>query len=323
MIRCKHPRRECIRIDTLTNLQHRWRNLYQNILPALAASQDSVQELWPVHLDHCFARIVLDRTVGIDRPWTEVVRRPAIEHMTSVQLEAVVQLAEEIATGQADLVALNERSLHLRGKPVKRKTADDDPMESPEKKTKIKKAAPSISAYFLPSPGSPPKVEDQAETRSTSPPTKLSQSSLKQTATSLQNLKRAAEEDQPEDMSSQLQLIADSPSLTPFRKLTLRLLCQIPRGRYSTYGNMATFISQASHKTCARAVGNAMRNNPFAPQVPCHRILAGDRSLGGFKGDWGEEGQFAKLKHELLSDERLRFDSRGKVQGVPFQDFVL
>ncbi|EME43305.1 hypothetical protein DOTSEDRAFT_63557 [Dothistroma septosporum NZE10] len=121
-------------------------------------------------------------------------------------------------------------------------------------------------------------------------------------------------------MDVQLRRINES-GITAFRKQTLSLLCKIPRGRYSTYGAMSDWISKNSHKTCARAVGNAMRNNPFAPEVPCHRILAGDGTLGGFKGSWGEQGKYAKHKHELLHAEGVRFDTKGHVKGPLFRDF--
>jgi len=65
-----------------------------------------------------------------------------------------------------------------------------------------------------------------------------------------------------------------------------------------------------------------MRKNPFAPLVPCHRVLAADGKIGGFGGDWGEEGRFASEKLRLLRDEGLKFDGRGKVVGEPFVDFI-
>lgn len=122
------------------------------------------------------------------------------------------------------------------------------------------------------------------------------------------------------DMSHQLDRIALS-NLTSFRKHMLVLLCEIPPGRYSTYQALADHVTATSHKTCARAVGSAMRNNPFAPQVPCHRVLAADGTLGGFGGHWGENGKFASKKHELLHQEGVRFDSKGKVKGPVFRGF--
>ncbi|KAK4501806.1 hypothetical protein PRZ48_007615 [Zasmidium cellare] len=284
----------------LEELQERWRYLYQEYLPALAAAKDTAQKQWTVHLDHCFARIVLDNAIGVDSPWTEKIKSPAIKNMTATQLQSAIDLAEKLATGEANLFELDQKSLQLRGKKEKKRKADDASGKVPTPK-KSKKDA-TVSSYFLPSPKSPP---GQKEEKDNAPDETLPKLPVKSDV----------------DMSVQLKRIEDS-SITAFRKQTLSMLCQIPRGRYSTYGAMADWISNNSHKTCARAVGNAMRNNPFAPEVPCHRILAGDGSLGGFKGSWGEEGKYAMLKHDLLREEGVRFDSKGKVKGPPFRDFT-
>ena len=280
-------------------LRARWSHLYKDRLPCLAKARDPVQKHWPVFLDHCFARIVLDNAVGRDSPWTEVVKAPAVKHMTIAQLEAAIQLAEKIVAGEADLAELNNRSLQLRGK--KRKAAGNEEHTSPP--TKKQRTTPTISAYFVPSPSSTPNVKP----------------SVTET-TAVEAVASAERTDLQTSMAAEIQRIADS-SLTPFRKQTLTLLCEIPPGRYSTYQAMSDHITKTSHKTCARAVGSAMRNNPFAPEVPCHRILAADGSLGGFGGHWGENGKFAQKKHDLLHDEGVRFDSQSRVKGPPFRDF--
>lgn len=64
-----------------------------------------------------------------------------------------------------------------------------------------------------------------------------------------------------------------------------------------------------------------MRNNPFAPTVPCHRVLASDGKLGGFGGQWGDEGKFAGEKKRLLREEGVKFDGKGKVVGEVFRGF--
>ena len=104
-------------------------------------------------------------------------------------------------------------------------------------------------------------------------------------------------------------------------KQVLNLLCQVPKGGFTTYAAMSAHIGSASHKTCARAVGNAMRNNPFAPVVPCHRVLAADGRIGGFGGDWGEEGKHAAVKKRMLREEGVKFDGLGKVVGKAFTGF--
>jgi methylated-DNA-[protein]-cysteine S-methyltransferase len=106
---------------------------------------------------------------------------------------------------------------------------------------------------------------------------------------------------------------------TPFQKRVLTAICQIPPGQYTTYAAISKSLS-----SCPRAVGNALRNNPFAPQVPCHRVLASDGGIGGFKGSWGrngEEGLNDGLKRKLLADEGVRFSSGGKVFGRVWEEF--
>ena len=286
----------------LESLQARWRHLYHDHLPALAKAKDPVQKHWPVHLDHCFARIALDNAIGIDRPWTAVVKSPAVKNMTVVQFEAAIDLAERIATGEANLVELNEQSLEFRGK--KRKVTNDLERSQTAKK---QKSSGTVSAYFLPSPKSPnlPPSGNDKDKAEAQPSDDLG----------------TGEKAEQNDMSAQIKRIQKS-NLTEFRKKMLTLLCEIPRGRYSTYKTMSDHVIKTSHKTCARAIGNAMRNNPFAPGVPCHRVLANDGTLGGFCGYWGENGKFASQKHKLLYEEGVRFDSRGKVKGPPFRDFT-
>ena len=58
-------------------------------------------------------------------------------------------------------------------------------------------------------------------------------------------------------------------------------LGQIPSGSISTYGTIAKHLH-----TSSQAVGNALRNNPYAPVVPCHRVVATDGKLRGFFGEW-------------------------------------
>ena len=79
-------------------------------LPAAARSHPE----WPIRLDHCFGRVVLDTVY--ERPWREVLKLPAWRHMDEEALRRAVALAEGIAQGREDLDALNRRSLEMRGK---------------------------------------------------------------------------------------------------------------------------------------------------------------------------------------------------------------
>ena|SRR3989338_5876700 len=54
---------------------------------------------------------------------------------------------------------------------------------------------------------------------------------------------------------------------------------RIPRGKVTTYKALAKAVGNPK---AARAVGNACNANPYAPRVPCHRVIASDGSLGGY-----------------------------------------
>ncbi|KAJ9161008.1 hypothetical protein NKR19_g2709 [Coniochaeta hoffmannii] len=113
--------------------------------------------------------------------------------------------------------------------------------------------------------------------------------------------------------------ISSSPS-TPFQKSVWFATLQIPRGCVSTYNIIAQHL-----KSSPRAVGNALRRNPFAPEVPCHRVVATDATLGGFKGKIARrdgEGITLVEKRVLLRREGVRFDDKGRVLGTPFRGFV-
>ena len=82
------------------------------------------------------------------------------------------------------------------------------------------------------------------------------------------------------------------------RRVYLELLC-IPSGATITYAELAHRIGCRS----ARAVGQALRRNPFAPLVPCHRVVAADGSIGGYCGQ--RDGELIERKRRLLSQEQL------------------
>jgi hypothetical protein len=96
-------------------LEQAWLHLTRITLPQAAR----VRPDWPVHLDHCFQRILLDNAVG-GRWYDHVARRPAYRHAPEHTLTRAVTLGEAVLAGTADLHALNARSLAWRGKPVSR-----------------------------------------------------------------------------------------------------------------------------------------------------------------------------------------------------------
>ncbi|MBQ8449896.1 MAG: MGMT family protein [Bacteroidaceae bacterium] len=93
--------------------------------------------------------------------------------------------------------------------------------------------------------------------------------------------------------------VAQSTDITPFQKRVYLALLDVPSGQTITYGELARRIGCRS----AQAVGQALKRNPFAPEVPCHRIIAADGSLGGYNGK--REGEEIERKRELLDKEKL------------------
>jgi O-6-methylguanine DNA methyltransferase len=69
--------------------------------------------------------------------------------------------------------------------------------------------------------------------------------------------------------------------LPPFFVKALKLTAMIPKGKVATYGGIAAGVGEPKG---ARAVGNAEASNPFAPFVPCHRVISSSLGLGGYGG---------------------------------------
>ncbi|MBI2573344.1 MGMT family protein [Candidatus Woesearchaeota archaeon] len=90
---------------------------------------------------------------------------------------------------------------------------------------------------------------------------------------------------------------------TPFAQRVYALCRQIPQGKVSTYKELARALDCKS----AQAIGQALRCNPYAPMVPCHRVVASDGSLGGFKGE--TKGKCITEKQTLLRKEGVIVDA--------------
>ncbi len=98
--------------------------------------------------------------------------------------------------------------------------------------------------------------------------------------------------------------IADLDRCGEFQQRVLRAEHAIPRGAVSTYKLIAAHLGVPGG---ARAVGNALANNPFPLIVPCHRAIRSDRNLGGYQGG-------LEMKRALLTKEGITFDKAGRVE---------
>ena len=92
--------------------------------------------------------------------------------------------------------------------------------------------------------------------------------------------------------------VLGSIEITPFQRRVYLALLDVPAGTTITYGELAKRIGCRS----AQAIGQALRRNPFAPDVPCHRVVAADGSLGGYNGE--RDGEQIEYKQRLLDAEK-------------------
>ncbi len=92
---------------------------------------------------------------------------------------------------------------------------------------------------------------------------------------------------------------------TEFENRVYGALGEIPKGRVATYSGLASRLDCGS----TQAVGQALKRNPFAPEVPCHRVIKTDLTLGGYAGK--VKGVRVERKRRLLEDEGVKFDEEG------------
>ena len=85
---------------------------------------------------------------------------------------------------------------------------------------------------------------------------------------------------------------------TRFQLKVWNYLKKIPRGKVKTYSEVAKAIGKP---LAVRAVANAIGKNPLAPQIPCHRVIRSDGSLGGYSGKGGIKTKILLLKKEGIT----------------------
>lgn len=89
-----------------------------------------------------------------------------------------------------------------------------------------------------------------------------------------------------------------------FSEKCYSLLRKVPKGKTTTYKDIAEALNTKAY----RAVGRAMNKNPYAPQVACHRVIKSNGKIGGFAGG-------TKKKIALLKKEGIKIKDR-KVQNM-------
>ena len=83
--------------------------------------------------------------------------------------------------------------------------------------------------------------------------------------------------------------------VTPFQRKVYEAILKIPKGQVRTYGQVARAIGRPK---AARAVGQALKRNRWAPAIPCHRVIASDGSLGGYSVRGGLAAKRRLLRRE-------------------------
>lgn len=102
-----------------------------------------------------------------------------------------------------------------------------------------------------------------------------------------------------------------APRGSAFRREVWQLLCDIPYGELSTYGELGKLLARrrGTNTMSAQAIGGAVGHNPISIIIPCHRVVGADGSLTGYAG--GLEKKIALLTLEGVDTEKLYRPKRG------------
>ena len=86
-----------------------------------------------------------------------------------------------------------------------------------------------------------------------------------------------------------------------FSERCYELLRRVPRGRVTTYGEIARALGCSAF----RAVGMAMNKNPYAPKVACHRVVGAGGRIGGFASGVDAKVEILKKEGVLVRDGKV------------------
>jgi len=103
--------------------------------------------------------------------------------------------------------------------------------------------------------------------------------------------------------------VLDMSGLSPFQKRVLMAESRVPRGRVTSYGQLAESVECPGG---ARAVAGALATNPFPLFIPCHRTVRSNGDPGGYQGG-------GAMKRTLLEMEGVGFDEKGVIRMSRFE----
>eukprot|EP00598_Pedospumella_elongata_P014648 CAMPEP_0184986746 /NCGR_PEP_ID=MMETSP1098-20130426/17570_1 /TAXON_ID=89044 /ORGANISM="Spumella elongata, Strain CCAP 955/1" /LENGTH=147 /DNA_ID=CAMNT_0027511103 /DNA_START=93 /DNA_END=536 /DNA_ORIENTATION=+ len=109
----------------------------------------------------------------------------------------------------------------------------------------------------------------------------------------------------------------DESRVTAFDRKVYEACSRVPKGKVTTYKEIAKEVgSPHAH----RAVGSSLRRNPYAPVVPCHRVVSASGVLAGFHGSTDPRGEMLLKKRRMLIEEGVKFDFKGGIDLTKPQD---
>ena len=91
-----------------------------------------------------------------------------------------------------------------------------------------------------------------------------------------------------------------------FNEKVWAMTARIPHGKVCTYGDIAKALGSRAY----RAVGNALNRNPYAPTVPCHRVVGSNGSLTGFAGGLTKKQRLLREEGIAIESDRVSLDAR-------------
>jgi O-6-methylguanine DNA methyltransferase len=91
--------------------------------------------------------------------------------------------------------------------------------------------------------------------------------------------------------------------ISEFQKEVYSLCRKVPKGKVTTYGEIAKVIGKTG--LLSRAVGTALNKNPFAPKIPCHRVVKSDGSVGGFASGTGKKIDLLRKEGITIKDCKI------------------
>jgi methylated-DNA-[protein]-cysteine S-methyltransferase len=86
-----------------------------------------------------------------------------------------------------------------------------------------------------------------------------------------------------------------------FNQKVWALTSRIPKGQVTTYADIARKLKTRAY----RAVGNALNKNPYAPAVPCHRVVGSDGKLTGYAGGLAKKQRLLEREGVVIAEGKV------------------